>query len=160
MIGFEENAYVKDAKGTYTYVHHPKRISTSKKKHSSHHIEVVNGTKILDVGGKTYNLGKVSAAAQAAFAASNKPTKPTNMSLQPEGYSMMKTPCFVHRAYLEMYFDPLMVPTEAVEYVNKLRNCEDILLSIMVTKFLHDTNRPQCGVMGATPSVTHQEFGR
>lgn len=67
--------------------------------------------------------------------------------LKPDGYSIMSTPCFVHRAYLEMYLDPLIVPATAVEYVEKLRECKDILLSIVVAKFLQDSNRTQCGVL-------------
>ncbi len=64
-----------------------------------------------------------------------------------DGYSIMQSPCFVHKAYLEMYFDPLMIPAGAVEYVEKQKNCEDILLSIVVTKFLQDMNMTQSGVM-------------
>lgn len=66
----------------------------------------------------------------------------------------MSTPCFVHKTYLEMYFDPLMVPAGAVEYVNGIRNCEDILLSIVITKFLQDSNRPQSGVLAVKSSLS------
>lgn len=62
---------------------------------------------------------------------------------KPDGYSIMSTPCFIHRSYLQMFFDPLMVPASAVQYVKELRDCEDILLSIVVTKFLHDSNWTQ-----------------
>lgn len=50
----------------------------------------------------------------------------------------MLVPLFVHLVYLEMYFDPLVVPAGAVEYVEELGKCEGILLSVVVTKFLHD----------------------
>lgn len=76
-------------------------------------------------------------------------------NLKPDGYSIMSTPCFIHRAYLRMYFDPLIVPASAVKYVEELRSCEDILLSIVVTKFLQDSNRTQCGVLATVGPVHH-----
>lgn len=57
------------------------------------------------------------------------------------------TACFVHKAYLELYFDPHVIPPSVLSYVNEERNCEDILLSVLVTKFLKDIGRPQCGVI-------------
>lgn len=59
----------------------------------------------------------------------------------------MLNSCFLHRVYLDMYFDPLVVPRNLLDYVNEKKNCEDILMSIMVTKFLNDMHRPQCGVL-------------
>ena len=59
----------------------------------------------------------------------------------------MLVPAFVHRVYLEMYFDPDVVPAGAVEYVEELGNCEDILLSVVVTKFLHDMNMAKSGAL-------------
>ena len=69
--------------------------------------------------------------------------------LKPDGYSIMSTPCFVHRAYLKMYFDPLIVPASAVKYVEEVGDCEDILLSIVVTKFLHDLGKTESGVLAS-----------
>ena len=60
---------------------------------------------------------------------------------------MLMTACFVHKAYLELYFDPQMIPPSVLDYVNDERNCEDILLSVLVTKFLKDIGRAQCGVI-------------
>ncbi len=60
---------------------------------------------------------------------------------------MLMTACFVHKAYLELYFDPQMIPQSVLDYVNSERNCEDILLSVLVSKFLKDIGRPQCGVV-------------
>ena len=51
-----------------------------------------------------------------------------------------------------MYFDPLMFPPGIIEYVDQKRNCEDILMSILVTKFLHDIGRPQCGALAVHAS--------
>lgn len=71
-----------------------------------------------------------------------------------DGYSIMGAPSFVHKAYLEMYFDPAFVPAGAVEYVENLNNCEDILLSIVVTKFLQDMNFTRHGVLAMKNSLT------
>ena len=60
---------------------------------------------------------------------------------------MLMSACFVHKAYLELYFDTTIIPQSVLDFVNKERNCEDILLSVLVTKFLKDVGRPQCGVV-------------
>ena len=60
---------------------------------------------------------------------------------------MLMTACFVHKTYLEIYFDPYMMPVSILDYVNKEKNCEDILLSVVVTKFLQDISHSQCGVI-------------
>lgn len=104
-----------------------------------------NGNRILVIGNKTYVLGKPIESRRKAV-----PEKP-------DGYSIMGGPSFVHKAYLEMYFDPTIVPVSAVEYVEKLNNCEDILLSIVVTKFLQDTdtsNVTHTGVLTMKTSLT------
>ena len=54
---------------------------------------------------------------------------------------------FVHKAYLELYFDTSMIPQHIRDFVNKVKNCDDILLSVVVTKFLNDLGRPQSGVI-------------
>lgn len=70
----------------------------------------------------------------------------------------MLNSCFIHKAYLEMYFDPNMLPHKALEYVEQRKNCEDILMSVMVTKFLKDTGRSQCGVLAVkTEWITNLE---
>lgn len=97
---------------------------------SQHKIELINGTRILFVGNKTYVLGKLPE--------SQKKVDP--VPEKPDGYSIMGVPSFVHRAYLEMFFDPTIVPVSAVQHVKNVNNCEEILLSIVITKFLQDTN--------------------
>lgn len=148
LVGFEESSFIQDDQGRYIYTHHQQQRYIgvlSIHKHPRHKIEIRNGIKILHVGNRTYTLGKAAVGTVKSG---------DNSSAKPEGYSIMKTPCFVHKAYLEMYFDPLMVPAGAVEYVDSLRNCEDILFSIVVTKFLQDSNRPQSGVLAVKPSLS------
>ena len=64
------------------------------------------------------------------------------------GYAMMvgATTIF-HRAYLEMYFDPNVLPQGVFEYINDVMNCDDIALSIMVTKFLEDVSWKQTAAL-------------
>ncbi len=52
-----------------------------------------------------------------------------------------------HKAYLEMYFDPNVLPQGLFEYINNVRNCDDIALSIMVTKFLEDVSLKQTAAL-------------
>ena len=61
--------------------------------------------------------------------------------LRPEqgAYAIMLPGFFVHRAYLEMLFDPVMVPAHMLDYVNTVMNCDDILFSMMLTRFLRRT---------------------
>lgn len=61
------------------------------------------------------------------------------------GYSIMIPPLFFHRAYLEMMFDPVMIPSKLVTYIDEIMNCDDILMSIVVTKFMQDCGWPQSG---------------
>ena len=135
-------------KHAYSFVRHEKQRFIGYKKNSgqqsSNKIEIINGTRILHIGNKTYALGKVVRNKQPPVFDRNKP----------DGYSIMQAPCFVHKAYLEMFFDPLMVPPSAVKLVDKLNNCEDILLSIVVTKFLQDSRKPQCGVLTIKSSLS------
>ena len=64
------------------------------------------------------------------------------------GYAMMigATTIF-HRAYLEMYFDPNVLPQGVFEYINNVTNCDDIALSIMATKFLEDVSWKQTAAL-------------
>ncbi len=66
-----------------------------------------------------------------------------------ESYGIVLNSFFVHKAYLEMYFDPLMVPDGALEYVKSSNIiCASIFLNIVVTKFLQDTGwGQQCGAL-------------
>lgn len=61
------------------------------------------------------------------------------------GYSIILPPIFLHRAYLEMMHDNTMVSKELVDYTDNITNCDDILMSVMVTKFLKDCGRPEGG---------------
>ena len=139
VVGFQESSFSRKSNGNYTYEPHQwqRQIGIKYKTGpSKSKIEVINGTRILHVGSKTYILG-------AHPTKQSGPTKPPAM----EGYSIMQVPAFVHRVYLEMYFDPDVVPAGAVEYVEELGNCEDILLNIVVTKFLHDMNMAKSGAL-------------
>ena len=116
----------------------------SQRKRSSKNsvIEIRNGTRILRIGNKTYILGK--AVKKPTPIVSNSTDYPGSAN----GYSIMLTSvCFVHRIYLEMFFDPLFVPSTVLDEIDRRKNCEDIMLSILVTKFLHDISWPQCGVL-------------
>ena len=57
-------------------------------------------------------------------------------------YSFIIPGFFIHRAYLEMLFDPSRVPTEFIKYVDEVMNCDDLLMSMMVAKFQSDNNSP------------------
>ena len=77
----------------------------------------------------------------------------TELMVEPEpgSYSIMLPGLFIHRAYLEMLFDPMMVPSEYVEFTDEMMNCEDILLSMMVTRFVGDTGLPWSGGLAIEP---------
>ncbi len=53
----------------------------------------------------------------------------TMMKPEPGSYGIMLPGLFMHKAYLEMLFDPEMVPAELVEYTDAVMNCDDILFS-------------------------------
>ena len=64
------------------------------------------------------------------------------------GYSLMGTgTALMHRTYLEMYHDPEILPKGMIEYINQVRNCEDIGMNVMVTKFLEDVSWTQCSAL-------------
>ena len=64
------------------------------------------------------------------------------------GYSLMGAgTALMHRAYLEMYHDPEILPKGMIKYINQVRNCEDIGMNVMVTKFLEDISWPQCSAL-------------
>ncbi len=58
---------------------------------------------------------------------------------------------FIHKAYLEMLFDSEMVPRDLLDYTDKMMNCEDILFTMMVTKFLKDANLAWSGGLVVEP---------
>ena len=63
------------------------------------------------------------------------------------GYSIILPAVFIHRAYLKMMFDPAMISPELIAYIDEIMNCDDILINIMVTKFLQDCGLPQGGAL-------------
>lgn len=163
MVGFEERSYIRNSEGKYIYTNYERRKFfrsksfqnnnniTTKKLPPEYVIKIVNGTRILQIKNKTYILGKASSSlGNTTLRKTSKNV--TDIPQKSEGYNIMLNSCFVHRAYLEMYFDPLIVPSSLLEYVNEQQNCEDILMSIMVTKFLEDTGKPQCGVLAVKSS--------
>lgn len=161
MVGFEERSFIKYPSGKYVYTNYERRrffkIMSGKAKNSDHlppgySIKVENGVRLLHVKNKTFVLGKASPAHMAAKESAEKSQYTSsndaqNLTKKSEGYNIMLNSCFLHRAYLEMYFDPRMVPRSLMEYVDGQKNCEDILMSIVATKFLKDIGRPQCGVL-------------
>lgn len=146
IVGYEERGYVRNDSFVYTTYNRNQYVLKRTRKHSSNLIEVRNGTRILHIGNKTYILGKASRTAKQM-------SDSTNTTAQANGYSIMLTSvCFVHHIYFEMFFDPLFVPSGVLQFTDEKRNCEDILLSILVTKFLHDISWPQCGVLAVKAS--------
>ena len=76
---------------------------------------------------------------------------------KPGTYSFILPGFFVHRAYLEMLFDPSRVPTEFIEYVDNVMNCDDLLLSMMVAKFQWDSNSTWGAGLAVAPIHPLQE---
>ena len=163
IVGFEERSFIKNFEGKYIYSHYERRrFFRIKSRHRNptsrlpvgYTIEIVNGTRLLHVRNKTFILGKYSGRDGSDMKDSNKMKRSSSSSghsyyndSKSEGYNIMLNSCFLHRAYLEMYFDPVVVPVALLEYVNQQMNCEDILMSVMVTKFVSEMYRPQCGVL-------------
>ena len=57
------------------------------------------------------------------------------------GYAIMGTGTAIfHKAYLEMFFDPEIMPQAMFDYVDNGRNCEDLAMNVVATKFLEDVN--------------------
>ena len=138
-----------DPNHNYIYVNYERKRSFGTSP-SSLFIEIVDGIRILHYKNKTFILGKqpnkISKLSEVTT-----PTTPT--MTKSEGYSIILNSCFIHRAYLEMYFDPLMLPPAAVRYVDNQRDCEDILLNILVTKFLQDVKWSPGGVLAVKSNI-------
>lgn len=154
MVGFEERSFIKDENGKFVYTNYERRRffkimsgrANSNRLPPGYSIEIKDGMRMLHVRNKTFVLGKVSPAEKKKplhFSSANA----SQASKKSEGYNIMLNSCFIHRAYLEMYFDPRIVPHSLLEYVDEQKNCEDILMSIVVTSFLKNIGRPQCGVL-------------
>lgn len=68
------------------------------------------------------------------------------------GYAIMGTgTAILHKAYLEMYFDPEVLPRGILYYVDRIRNCEDLSMNVMVTKFLEDISWQQPAALAVKP---------
>ena len=156
VVGFEERSFIKGANGKFIYTNYERRRflktmigkTDSSRLPPGYTIEVKDGVRLLHVRNKTFVLGKSNLAenqvSSSHHSAGNLSQKQQKKS---EGYNIMLNSCFLHRAYLEMYFDPQIVPHSLLEYVDEQKNCEDILMSIVATNFLKDIGRPQCGVL-------------
>lgn len=157
IVGFEERSFIKNSQGKYIYTNYERRrflnIASNKADLGSnlppgYSLEIRNGTRYLHVRNKTYILGSANSALSRGSTVVRKSEDGSkNETKKSEGYNIMLNSCFLHRAYLEMYFDPQMVPGSLLDYVDSHQNCEDILMSIVVTKFLKDIGRPQCGAL-------------
>ena len=75
------------------------------------------------------------------------------MSPDPGAYAIMLPGFFIHKAYLEMMFDPVIIPSDILEYTNTIINCDDILFSMMVTRFVRSTNLAWTGGMAVEPKT-------
>ncbi len=148
LVGYRESSFIRLSNKSYIYYQHtqPKFIYPLPK-------------ELLSQMNRFKTIKKVYIGQNPYLLQESKLGKPVLRLAKPDGYSIMKTPCFVHKAYLEMYFDPLMVPAGAVEYVEKQKICEDILLSIVVTKFVQDINLTHYGVLAVNGPPTKGKPG-
>ena len=68
------------------------------------------------------------------------------------GYSIMiSTAHIIHKAYMEMFNDPLMLPEPIHNYIDQKMNCEDLAMCIMVTGFLSRATWPQSCAIAVKP---------
>lgn len=75
------------------------------------------------------------------------------------GYSIMiGATLILHKVYFEMYNDPRVLPRSLFEYIDEIMNCDDLAMSVMVTKFLREVSWPQCGVLAIVPEVKIQNL--
>ncbi len=152
IVGFEERSHIVASNNSYIYSDYERRRSfdrainngrTKNKARPNYTIEIVNGTRLLRVNNRTYVIGKAANVAQYKNVSKSEESKQERS----KGYSIMLNSCFIHRAYLEIYFDSLMAPPGIIDYVEERKNCEDILMSVTVTKFLNDIGWKQCGAL-------------
>ena len=76
------------------------------------------------------------------------------------GFSLMiSASSYLHKAYLEMFHDPRILPRTTIDYVDHMMNCEDLAMCVMVAKFLEDIHQPQCAVLSvqAQGKITNLE---
>ena len=159
-MGFEERSFVRSPNGRYIYTNYERRrffnIRADKPKEQNHlppgyTIEIKDGIRLLHVKNKTFILGK-AAEGSSAIVRQSRFEQLNDTKGKSEGYNIMLNSCFIHRTYLKMYYDPLIIPSSLLEYVNQQMNCEDILMSVTVTKFLKDIGKPQSGVLAVKSS--------
>ena len=76
----------------------------------------------------------------------------TDFSRPRTNYSMILTStAIIHKAYLKMFFDSNVLPKGMIDYIDKIKNCEDIALNIMVAKFLDDLGKTQAAALALKP---------
>ena len=76
----------------------------------------------------------------------------TDFSRPRTHYSMILTSTvIIHKAYLKMFFDGNVLPKGIIDYIDKIKNCEDIALNIMVAKFLDDLGKTQPAALALKP---------
>ena len=76
-----------------------------------------------------------------------------------QGYSIMGTgTAILHRVYLEMFFDKEVLPKGMIEYIDRIKNCEDIGMNVMVTNFLATVSWPQSSALSAVPHGSVQNM--
>ena len=80
------------------------------------------------------------------------PRPKMGLSAEKFGYSLMGSgSSFLHKAYLEMFHDPRILPRSIIDYIDNLMNCEDLAMCVMVAKFLEDIHQPQCAALSVQP---------
>ena len=152
---------MKTPEGEYIYTNYERRrffnIKADKKRQNhlppGYRIEIKDGMRLLHVKNKTYILGKVAESSDAIVRTMQSTASGNNGTRKKsEGYNIMLNSCFLHKTYLKMYYDPVIIPMSLLDYVNLQMNCEDILMSIVVTKFLKDMGMSQSGVLAVKSS--------
>lgn len=68
------------------------------------------------------------------------------------GYSLVISSAeILHKSYMEMFQDPSMLPESLLTYTDRIMNCEDLAMCIMVTDFLSRVTWPQSSVILVQP---------
>ena len=67
---------------------------------------------------------------------------------------------YLHKAYLEMFHDPRILPKTTIDYIDHMMNCEDLAICVMVAKFLEDIHQPQSAVLSVQTQgkITNMEM--
>ena len=65
---------------------------------------------------------------------------------------ILTSTAILHKAYLEMFFDDNVLPRGMIDYIDERKNCEDIAMNVMVTKFLLDLGHNHAAALAVKPS--------